>query len=769
MLKEPVLHGWCQLDMRPQAVLPDPEMSETTITLDSRDEAVLLFGSRDQYLREVRAQLGMQQLVGRGNQILLKGSDEQVEAAKRVFDQLRRLLKQQGSLSSEDVKTVLEVVTQGGEAIGLPSEKPAETGSRYVRPRTDGQARYVRAMRENDLTVCVGPAGTGKCVSAETLVLTDEGLIPIEELAGDTKAMAYQERPTLVFSMNGPTRASHVYNGGQSHTFRIQTRHGLELEGTPEHPVLVLGVDGFPQWRTLASVQVGDFVAVARGTNLFGKQVAVNFRYERSLGDQTSHPVQLDRIDEEIAYFLGLMVGDGCMRGRNRVIFTSADIFLREAFERVLRRWGLRWSCNPGRPYDMVVYSRQLHHLLLHLGVTGCLAHQKQMPACILRAPRPMVVAFLQGLFDTDGCADRRDGYVSLASSSIQLIHQVQLMLLNLGIVTQLRSKPTSRRTAFTLEIRGEETAHFMDRVGFRLPRKAERIKILRWNTNLDVVPHAGVLLDSVVRQHTLSRKVHKQFGDYRNGRRSPSYTKLAALMLHFHEAHPNRDCLEWLVERHYLWSEITHIEAGYAQVYDLTVPGEHSFVAGGIINHNTWLAVGMAVSLLRQGIVKKIVLVRPAVEAGERLGFLPGDIVAKVNPFLRPLFDALNDMMEPEQVKRYMENDIIEIVPLAYMRGRTLNQAVIILDEGQNTTVPQMKMFLTRMGNGSKIIVTGDVTQVDLPKQTRSGLTDAVHRLRDIERIAVIYLDEHDIVRNPLVQQILRAYEEERPRKKKE
>jgi phosphate starvation-inducible PhoH-like protein len=182
-----------------------------------------------------------------------------------------------------------------------------------------------------------------------------------------------------------------------------------------------------------------------------------------------------------------------------------------------------------------------------------------------------------------------------------------------------------------------------------------------------------------------------------------------------------------------------------------------------------TYLAVAMAVSLLRQGQVKRIALVRPAVEAGERLGFLPGDMVAKVNPYLRPLFDALNDMMEPDQVKRYMENDIIEIVPLAYMRGRTLNQAVIILDEGQNTSVAQMKMFLTRMGNGSKIIVTGDVTQVDLPKQTRSGLADAVQRLRDIQGIAIVYLDEHDIVRHPLVQEVVRAYEEERPRKKKE
>ncbi len=125
--------------------------------------------------------------------------------------------------------------------------------------------------------------------------------------------------------------------------------------------------------------------------------------------------------------------------------------------------------------------------------------------------------------------------------------------------------------------------------------------------------------------------------------------------------------------------------------------------------------------------------------------------------------------MIDTEQVKRYMENDIIEICPLAYMRGRTLNQAVIILDEGQNTTVPQMKMFLTRMGNGSKIIVTGDVTQVDLPKQTKSGLMDAVQRLRDIERIAIVHLGEADIVRNPLVQLILRAYEDDKPRKRKE
>jgi phosphate starvation-inducible PhoH-like protein len=181
-----------------------------------------------------------------------------------------------------------------------------------------------------------------------------------------------------------------------------------------------------------------------------------------------------------------------------------------------------------------------------------------------------------------------------------------------------------------------------------------------------------------------------------------------------------------------------------------------------------TYLAVGMAVTLLRQGLIRRLVLVRPAVEAGERLGFLPGDLAAKINPYLRPMFDSLNDLMDPETVRRYLESDIIEIAPLAYMRGRTLSSAVIILDEGQNTTVQQMKMFLTRMGHGSKIIVTGDLTQTDLPLNVKSGLVDAVQRLRNIERLAIVHLEDTDIVRHPLVQRIVRAYDADDGARKK-
>jgi phosphate starvation-inducible PhoH-like protein len=174
-----------------------------------------------------------------------------------------------------------------------------------------------------------------------------------------------------------------------------------------------------------------------------------------------------------------------------------------------------------------------------------------------------------------------------------------------------------------------------------------------------------------------------------------------------------------------------------------------------------TYLAVAMAVSALKQESVHKIVLVRPAVEAGESLGFLPGDLQAKINPYLRPLLDALHEMMDHDLIKRYTEEDLIEVIPLAYMRGRTLNEAFIILDEAQNTTLSQMRMFLTRMGTGSKIVVSGDVTQIDLPPKMRSGLVDALSRLRGIEGIAAVKLTAADIVRHPLVQKIVNAYEE--------
>lgn len=200
----------------------------------------------------------------------------------------------------------------------------------------------------------------------------------------------------------------------------------------------------------------------------------------------------------------------------------------------------------------------------------------------------------------------------------------------------------------------------------------------------------------------------------------------------------------------------------GQRRYMDAMRENELVFCEGPAGCGKTYLAVAMALEALRREQVRKIVLVRPAVEAGEKLGFLPGDMFAKVNPFLRPLLDAINDMLEFEQVRRYMSNDVIEIAPLAFMRGRTLNDTFIILDEGQNTTITQMKMFLTRMGINSRIVVTGDATQNDLAKGTQSGLSDGMRRLSGIAGVAIVQLNGQDIVRHRLVREIVSAYETE-------
>ena len=183
-------------------------------------------------------------------------------------------------------------------------------------------------------------------------------------------------------------------------------------------------------------------------------------------------------------------------------------------------------------------------------------------------------------------------------------------------------------------------------------------------------------------------------------------------------------------------------------------------FCIGPAGTGKTYLAVAMALSYLKSGRIRRIVLARPAVEAGEKLGYLPGDIKAKVNPYLRPLYDAIADMMDVGHVKKYLESDLIEILPLAYMRGRTLNDAFIILDEAQNCTIKQMKTFLTRLGMKSKVVVTGDITQVDLSAGEISGLIDVQERLMNINNISFMYLTKADIIRHKLVQDIVDAYE---------
>lgn len=207
---------------------------------------------------------------------------------------------------------------------------------------------------------------------------------------------------------------------------------------------------------------------------------------------------------------------------------------------------------------------------------------------------------------------------------------------------------------------------------------------------------------------------------------------------------------------------EIRPKTLGQKKFIDAVRKNEIVFVIGPAGTGKTYLAVAIALSALKSKSVNRIILVRPAVEAGESLGYLPGDLLEKIEPYFRPLYDAIYEMMPSEKFQKYMERGIIEIAPLAYMRGRTLNDSFIILDDAQNTTFGQMKMFLTRFGFGSKIIINGDITQVDLPRKENSGLIKISKVLENIKGIEFIYLNDQDVVRHRLVQEIIRAYERE-------
>jgi phosphate starvation-inducible PhoH-like protein len=199
---------------------------------------------------------------------------------------------------------------------------------------------------------------------------------------------------------------------------------------------------------------------------------------------------------------------------------------------------------------------------------------------------------------------------------------------------------------------------------------------------------------------------------------------------------------------------------AGQTRYVEAIAHNDITFGIGPAGTGKTYLAVALAVAFFKAKRIKRIILTRPAVEAGEKLGYLPGDLQAKIDPYLRPLYDALFDMIDAERFEHYLQSGVIEVAPLAFMRGRTLNDAFIILDEAQNTTPEQMKMFLTRMGFNSRVVITGDVTQIDLPKAQKSGLVEAMRILKDIEGIAMIYFRESDVVRHPLVARIVKAYE---------
>lgn len=753
------------------------EKTELLIPAPRVEAAQSLFGVGDDSRRFIERELGVSLNWRDGQLVIQSNSPESAQIAANLITELLSVIEGAGrggrSLVPADVRYLVRRAKGGNSVEGarkmLGTTIVTSERGKPIGPRTQGQSEYAEALARDDMVFAIGPAGTGKCVASDTVLLTNAGMVEIGDIGqGMERDDLLPLQNARVWGVEGLEAASHIYCGGHSDTLRFQTRFGFEIETTPEHPLLSLDSNGTLSWKRAQDLGEGDVVALSRGAALFGTQTRTGWTSARVGNDRSSKPIIAPEMDESLAYMVGILTGDGCLTARGSVMLSSADPSIVAAFGELAARFGLHvFPSGPNRPHDYVIGSTQLRAFLLHLGMSQGKAETKRIPRAILQAPQSVVAAFVRGLFDADGSIEKRDGAVTFSTVSPVLARHLQIVLLNFGVVAARSIKNGTYKGAVhrshLLCIAGQEAQHFHELIGFGLERKRERRQTKTFNPNVDVVPFCAALLDVAAKSTILSRAQHKTLGDYRSGKRAPSSAKLECLVTLLQAQAAQAALLsplQQILERRFLFLPIQSIEKSHAPVFDLCVPRTHSFVANGFVNHNTYLAVAAAVAALKEKRVNKLILTRPAVEAGERLGFLPGDLEAKIDPYLRPLYDALYDLLDFEKAQKLFERKVIEIAPLAYMRGRTLSEAFIILDEAQNATGAQMKMFLTRLGFGSKMVVTGDVTQTDLPRGDESGLKAAGRILPGVKGISFVYLTQDDVVRHNLVQRIIEAYD---------
>jgi DNA mismatch repair protein MutS len=453
---------------------------------------------------------------------------------------------------------------------------------------------------DGTLLLITGPNMAGKCIAADTLVFTDGGLCTLEELRPVTSLPG--EFVTVrceVKGIHGLASASHFYNGGKRVTRKVLTSLGFQLEGTQEHRVWVRFADGTEGWKQLAAVQPGDYVAIDRHLDLWGSEVALRHEHHPGHGNVKRYRLPSE-LTVDLAYLMGLLVGDGVLTRRQRFAFINTDPELIDAFKRIVwEQFGYQAIGRPGDD-EYTVTSTEIRRYLADNGLSYRDAVGTEVPACIRRAPRHLVIAFLQGLFDTDGTADRRYGNPSVATASPRLARQVQMLLLNLGLIASLHVKPTRSNPCYSVSLYGEDAIQFHDLVGFRLPRKRERrarASTIR-RPNKGGIPHLTPLLKSVQARivaqpnKTVALKqvksVNSIFYTYIPARRNVSYAKLGELIAYCRQSGVSCTELDSIHARRYLYDKVKSVTPGESQVYDLSVPEGNAYVAGGFVSHNS-------------------------------------------------------------------------------------------------------------------------------------------------------------------------------------
>lgn len=622
--------------------------------------------------------------------------------------------------------------------------------------KNDAQREACRTIKYNTVTFLGGPAGTAKCISGDSLVLTESGLQRIDALVTVDSPDSYAETSFRVASPHGGMAlVTHLYNGGLKHTRKIRNNFGMSIEASTEHPLLTINSMGCMEWRKSSDLAAGDYIAVARGNNVFGDLSEVDGF----------------KIDEDFGYYAGILTGEGGLTLRDRISLTSVDDYTINEFYRISHKYDMSVH---KKDIAYSVYSRSFSNKLSSLGVERVKSPDRSVPWTILGARREVILSFLRGIFDTDGYVTRITGEVGIKLSSEVLVDQIQLLLLNLGIVsTKITEKP-KKVGAFKLKVTGRDCDLFFEATGFGLKRGQTLIGQTIRNTGKDVVPNIGAyILRARSRQRTPG-EILKKLLDYIASRYVPSYGKLGELVEALNYEYPERENLCHILDTNFLWTKIVSVENSENYVYDLAVDETHSFVANGFVNHNTFLAVGMMMDALRNGDVEKGVISRPSVEAGATQGFLPGGFKEKMDPFMRPIYDCMEYFVGREATRYMVEEGIVEILPFQVMRGRTLSDAFVVLDETQNATDKQLRLALTRIGFGSKMVVTFDKDQIDLDTKNDPSLVSCiedimmfrktsteVEEIKRREHIGYFEFSMKDIVRAPIVLDILGIYRE--------
>lgn len=528
------------------------------------------------------------------------------------------------------------------------------------------------------LLIITGPNMAGKCLTGNSLIFTDQGLIPLGDLM-PAQAPEGQFTPLscTVKGLSGNRQTTHFYCGGRKATLRLTTRLGYQIEGTPEHRVWVRHPDGREGWKRLGEIVRGDVLAIDRQIDLWGAETCIPNR--AAIGRRARSYTVPKQLAPDLAYLMGLLVGDGTLTYHDSFVLSTADPFLSEEFHRIVAEQFGYSAGSKANGKDHTVSSVQLRRLLADLDLGYHQAHEKHVPRSIMRAPQAIVAAFLQGLFDTDGFANNRYGGVQLSTTSERLAREVQLLLLNFGIIASRRVRQTRCRPAHLVSIYGRDAIRFHRLIGFRLPRKQARAELASSvrMPNIDSIPHLyGALKEVQARLVQATDKpvalkhnkgINSIFYTYLPNGRNISYAKLEALITYCEASGVDCSELQGLHERRYFYDPITGIEEGEDAVFDLSVEVDHAYVANGIVSHNS--------TCLRQ-----VALVVLMAQIGS---FVPAD-AARVGLVDR-IFTRIGAQ---DDIATGQSTFMVEMTETAALLVQSSRRSLIILDEvGRGTS----------------------------------------------------------------------------------